>query len=97
MTMGRALDRLEEARRRQPEMPPEWQRASRGGEYATWLTAEELEALNAELDGVLVRHLDRLTDSTLRPAGSRLCEFVFWGVPMYLPGVEPTPSQGEDQ
>jgi DNA-binding transcriptional ArsR family regulator len=92
-TMARALDRLEDARRRQSEEPPEWQRASRSGEYVTWLTAEELKALNDELDHVLVRHLDRLSDSTLRPPGSRLCEFVFWGVPMYLPGTLPTPEE----
>ena len=31
----------------------------------------------------------------LRPPGSRLCEFVAWGVPMYIAGVEPTPEEAD--
>jgi predicted ArsR family transcriptional regulator len=92
VVMQRALDRLTEARRREPEELREWQEAARGSEYATWLTAEELKATNDEIDAVLRRHLDRLHDPELRPAGSRLCEFVTWGVPMYIAGVEPTPD-----
>ena len=93
VAMGRALDRLSEARRREPEEPREWQEAAGGSEYATWLTAAELKEMNDDVVAVLRRHLDRLHDPTLRPPGSRLCEFVAWGVPMYLPGVEPTPEE----
>jgi DNA-binding transcriptional ArsR family regulator len=97
VTMGRALDRLFEANRREAEEPREWRDAGTGGEYATWLTAAELQSLNEEIEAVLRRHLDRLTDTAGRPPGSRLCEFVFWGVPMYLPGVEPTPDEEVDR
>jgi hypothetical protein len=45
---------------------------------------------------VLRRHLDRLTEPGKRPPGSRLCEFVAWGVPMYLPGVDATPAGHEE-
>ena len=93
VAMQRALDRLAEARRREPEEPREWQDAGRGSEYATWLTAAELQEMNDEIVEVLRRHFDRLTDPSLRPPGSRLCEFVAWGVPMYLNGVEPTPEE----
>ena len=97
VTMSRALERLHEANRREPEEPREWRDAGNGGEYATWLTAAELRSLNEEIEEVLRRHLDRLSDTTIRPPASRLCEFVFWGVPMYLPGVEATPDDGADR
>ena len=93
VSMARALDRLDEARRREPEEPREWQDAARGSEYATWLTAAELQEMNDDVVAVLRRHLERLHDPSLRPPGSRLCEFVAWGVPMHLPGVEPTPEE----
>jgi predicted ArsR family transcriptional regulator len=92
VTMTRALDRLSESRRRARDDSREWTEAAAGGEYATWLTAEELSAVNAELTEVLLRHLDRITDESLRPPGSRLCEFVAWGVPVYFPGVGATPE-----
>ena len=50
--------------------------------------------MNDDVVAVLRRHLERLHDPSLRPPGSRLCEFVAWGVPMYMPGVEPTPDGG---
>ena len=92
VVMQRALDRLAEARRREPEESREWQEASSGSEDVAWVTAEELKAMNDDIEAVLRRHLDRLHDPKLRPPGSRLCEFVTWGVPMYLPGVESIPE-----
>jgi predicted ArsR family transcriptional regulator len=96
VAMGRALDRLSEARRREPEEPKEWQEAAGGSEYAVWVTAEELQQMNADIVAVLRRHFARLEDASQRPPGSRLCEFVAWGVPMYLPGVEPTPDMSKE-
>ena len=46
-----------------------------------YLTAEELEGLNREITELMQRHRDRL-DRDRRPAGSRLCELVAWGVPI---------------
>ena len=97
VTMGRALDRLYEAQRRYAEEPPDWREADGGGEYATWLTAAELKAVNEEIEEVLRRHLDRLHDESLRPPGSRLCEFMFWGIPMHMAGVEPTPEATREE
>ncbi len=96
VAMQRALDRLTEARRREPEETVEWQEASTGSEYVAWVTAEELKAMNDDITAVLRRHLDRLREPELRPPGSRLCEFVTWGVPMYLPGVEATPEESAE-
>jgi DNA-binding transcriptional ArsR family regulator len=68
-----------------------WADAATATQSATWLTAEELDEVNAEVRAVLERHLDRLSDPSRRPPGSRLCEFVAWGAPLLLPGIEATP------
>lgn len=94
--LHRALARRRESAARAAEEPSEWQRASSNGEYATWLTAQELEAINDEVGEVHARYADRLTDPSLRPPGSRMCEFVAWGVPVYIPGLEPTPDDALD-
>ena len=94
--LDRTLARLRESEARAGGEPAEWQRASGSSEYATWLTAAELEALNDEIREVHARYADRLTDPSLRPPGSRMCEFVAWGVPAYFPGLEPTPDDEPD-
>jgi DNA-binding transcriptional ArsR family regulator len=71
----------------------DWADAAASTQHASWLTAEELDALNLEIRGVLERYADRLTDPAARPAGSRLCELVAWGVPLLLPGVEAVPAE----
>jgi DNA-binding transcriptional ArsR family regulator len=72
----------------------EWAEASSSTQHASWLTAEELDALNLEIRAVLERYAGRLADPAERPPGSRLCELVAWGAPLLLPGVEAIP--GED-
>ena len=89
VVMGRAIDRLREAQERAPEEPEEWRAATSNTEMVAWLTPDELKEMNEAIEAVLDRHVERLTDPTQRPAGSRLCEFVSWGVPVYFPGVEP--------
>jgi DNA-binding transcriptional ArsR family regulator len=70
----------------------DWADAAASTEHASWLTVEELDALNVEIREVLQRYADRLTDPAKRPAGSRLCELVAWGAPLLLPGIEATPA-----
>ena len=86
MMLERNFDRLHGARVRAPEEPPEWRTAMGVNQSATWLTDEELAARNAEINAILMRDLDRITDPTLRPEGARLCEFVAWGVPVSFDG-----------
>jgi DNA-binding transcriptional ArsR family regulator len=69
-----------------------WADVASVSQSASWLTAEELDDVNAELRGVLERYADRLVDPTKRPPGARLCELVAWGVPLLLPGVEAVPE-----
>ncbi|MEZ0578723.1 ArsR/SmtB family transcription factor [Nocardioides sp. MH1] len=82
MMLERNLDRLHAARLRAPEEPPEWRSAMDVTTSASWLTDEELAARNEEINAILMRDLDRLTDPSKRPEGARLCEFVAWGVPV---------------
>jgi len=89
VTMGRAMDRFRESQQRAPEESEEWRAAQTGTEMVAWLTADELKEMNQAMNAVLDRYVERLTDPEQRPAGSRLCEFVAWGVPTYFPGVEP--------
>jgi DNA-binding Lrp family transcriptional regulator len=69
----------------------DWADAATSSEHASWLTADELDALNLEIRAVLERYAARLTDPAQRPSGSRLCELVAWGAPLLLPGLEATP------
>jgi DNA-binding transcriptional ArsR family regulator len=93
MLMERQVTRFHEARTRlHDEGDHEWAEAATSTEHASWLTLDELDELNSELRSVLERYADRLTDPASRPPGSRLCEFVAWGAPLLLPGVEPTPE-----
>ena len=69
-----------------------WAEAAPATQAASWLTLDELDELNAEIRAVLERYADRIADPAKRPPGSRLCEFVAWGAPLLLPGVEATPD-----
>jgi DNA-binding transcriptional ArsR family regulator len=96
MLLQRQVARLQRARTLlDDEEDRSWGEATETTQHASWLTAEELEELNREIRAVLERHADRLTDPALRPPGSRLCEFVAWGTPMLLPGLEETPGRAD--
>lgn len=93
MLMERQVTRFHQARTQlHDDGDVEWAEAATSTEHASWLTLDELDALNTELRSVLERYADRLTDPARRPPGSRLCEFVAWGAPLLLPGVEATPE-----
>jgi DNA-binding transcriptional ArsR family regulator len=89
VVMSRAMDRLRESQQRAPEETEEWRAAQTSTEMVAWLTADELKELNDAITAVLDRYVERLTEPQQRPPGSRLCEFVAWGIPTYFPGVEP--------
>jgi hypothetical protein len=93
LLMERQVGRLHASRAQlHDEGDEEWSDATSVTQSASWLTVDELDDLNAELRSVLERYADRMTDPTQRPPGSRLCEFVAWGVPVLLPGVEAVPD-----
>jgi hypothetical protein len=89
MLLQRQMTRFQQARAQLvDEGDRDWAQAASSTQSASWLTVEELDALNLEIRALLERYQDRLTDPSLRPAGSRLCEFVAWGAPLLLPGFE---------
>jgi len=93
MLLQRQVSRYQQARTQLLEDGElEWADAAASTQHASWLTAEELDSLNLEIRAVLERFADRLTEPAKRPAGSRLCEFVAWGAPLLLPGVEAIPA-----
>lgn len=93
LLMERQVSRLHASRARlHDDGDDEWSDATSVSSSASWLTADELDDLNAELRAVLERYVDRISDPSKRPPGSRLCELVAWGVPLLLPGVEAVPE-----
>src|SRR5260370_28838491 len=69
--------------------PREWRDAASDSEYLFYLTADELKQLNQEvLDLLLPRFRDRITDPSLRPAGSVPVEMLTFSFPLSLPEAE---------
>jgi DNA-binding transcriptional ArsR family regulator len=61
--------------------PAEWQRAAQFGDTVLYLTAEELESLDHELEAMMDRFLDRLTKPELRPPGARRVAYLHLAFP----------------
>jgi len=94
MMLERQVTRFHQARAQlHDDGEEDWADAATATQAASWLTLDELDALNTEIRTVLERYGDRLVDPSRRPSGSRLCEFVAWGTPLLLPGVETAPDQ----
>jgi DNA-binding transcriptional ArsR family regulator len=69
--------------------PREWREAANDSEYLFYLTADELKRLNREvLDMLLPRFRERLSDPSLRPAGSLPVEMLVLTFPIKPPGTE---------
>ncbi len=93
MLLERQVTRFHQARAQlHDDGDEDWAHAAQATQAASWLTLDELDELNSELRTLLERYGERLVDSSRRPPGSRLCEFVAWGAPLLLPGVEATPA-----
>jgi len=69
--------------------PREWREAANDTEYLFYLTADELMQLNREmLDMLLPRFRERLSDPSLRPAGSVPVEMLVFTFPIKPPDAE---------
>jgi DNA-binding transcriptional ArsR family regulator len=84
----RQLDRLRDwwAQRRTADQA--WVDAAANDQFVTWLTPEELAALNEAVLEVLSRHHDRLSDPSLRPPGAQTVELLYFAYPATIGKVE---------
>jgi DNA-binding transcriptional ArsR family regulator len=68
--------------------PPAWRKAAADNKFLFYLTADELEELNEELDRLLLpRFMERITDPGRRPAGSVPVEMTLLAYPIRLPSA----------
>jgi predicted ArsR family transcriptional regulator len=88
MSLQRSLERLRAAQLRAGHEKSAWSGAGQLNQTVAWLTPEELRERNAAIALILEQDRERLRDPDLRPEGARLCEFVAWGVPISMPGIE---------
>jgi len=82
MFYSRMFDRFEHWRRIRHSYPEDWQEACGVYESAMYLTTDELRELNSEFRAMLSRFNERLVDSSLRPASSRLVEVLAAAYPV---------------
>lgn len=61
--------------------PVPWQDATFLNQTITWLTADELDQVGQEIRAIVLRHMDRVVDPSLRPEGARPIRMLAWGVP----------------
>jgi Helix-turn-helix domain len=80
----RVFNRLENWRRTQHSYPAEWREAAETNQTVIWLTPDELREIQAEIETLLQRHHERLTDPALRPEGARLVEGITAFYPIEL-------------
>ena len=61
--------------------PAQWRRAAGLGDVLAHVTADELRELTEQIDALMSRYDDRLTDPALRPAGSRPVQIIRMAIP----------------
>ncbi len=76
--LSRELARLLAAQDRLHLESAEWQDATTVVQSSTWLTADEASDISSRMTDLLMTHLERLHDPSLRPDGSRLVSMVGW-------------------
>lgn len=84
MLRDRQLARYQVWRQTMADYPLRWRRAAGTSQHVFWLTADELDALNEQLDALLVpRFRERLTDPASRPEGALPVEMLLLSYPMH--------------
>lgn len=68
-------------RRREPGESPEWRRAAFVSRSFAWLTADELDELSNLFQEFGMRYVERFTDPSTRPPGSRPVRLTAAGFP----------------
>ena len=66
--------------------PTRWRKAATDSEYVLYVTADELEELNDELEALLLpRFRERIRDKSKRPPGSVPVEMLVLSYPIAMP------------
>jgi DNA-binding transcriptional ArsR family regulator len=81
------IELLDDYRARQAELPDDWTEAVIHANFSGWLTSEELSRMGEQLLAMWQPYLERLTDPSRRPEGSRLVHMFAHGFPR--PDMEP--------
>jgi len=85
----RQLGRLETWYETRSSYPKRWRQAAGQSEYVFWMTPEELEDLNRELEALfLPRFRARLTDPASRPQGALPVELLVFAYPIGPPPAD---------
>ena len=67
-----------------------------GSEFVLHVSPEELHALDEHITALLLQYRDRITDPSLRPAGSLPVELLLFAYPI-RPPEEPEPEEPEPE
>jgi DNA-binding transcriptional ArsR family regulator len=85
--LDRSYQRVREWWSRRRSYPAEWRQAAFSSDVTTYLTAEELKALDGDITELLLRYRGRTQDKAARPEGAQPVHLVAFGHPL-----PPTPS-----
>ena len=78
LLLAREVQHLLAAQRVEHLEPAEWREATTLVQSGLWLTAEEATEVSAQLQKLLLTHVDRLHHPERRPEGARLFSAVGW-------------------
>lgn len=78
MFIDRYLNRLQQARAKLDELPPQWADKQADVESIMWVTPAELEEINEAVVALALKHRARIADPSLRPDGSEPIELLYF-------------------
>ncbi|GGK00810.1 transcriptional regulator [Pilimelia anulata] len=85
LLLHRELEQLSQWRAARAAEPTPWRDTGFVNQAIGWLTADELAAVSAEIDEILLRYAGRTAHPAERPEDARPVRFVAWGVPVPAP------------
>jgi DNA-binding Lrp family transcriptional regulator len=75
------LDRLKEGLALRRDTPTEWQKATGASEFLLYVTVEELQALDEQVEALIKPFVERIGNPKTRPRGAAPIEVLFFAYP----------------
>jgi DNA-binding Lrp family transcriptional regulator len=75
------LDRLKEGLALRRDTPTEWQKATGASEFLLYVTVEELQALDQQVEALVKPFVERIGNPKTRPRGAAPIEVLFFAYP----------------